>query len=175
VNGLLLWIAQGFGAGRIPVAPGTFGSLAGLLWFALLLLAGNWIGFLAGTAAGLALSVWLCGVGEKALGQKDPASVVFDEIAAVPLCFIGWLGLVVWKTGSWPAAEYFLSKQTAWVTLGVFAAFRFFDIVKPWPVRQSQALPGGWGVTVDDALAAVYVNMVVLAAFAGKTILAGEQ
>ena len=52
------------------------------------------------------------------------------------------------------------------LTLGVFALFRFFDVVKPWPVRQSQALPGGWGITVDDALAAVYVNGVVLAVHA---------
>ena len=46
----------------------------------------------------------------------------------------------------------------------VFGAFRFFDVLKPWPVKQSQSLPGGWGVVVDDLLAAVYVNVVVLAA-----------
>ena len=57
------------------------------------------------------------------------------------------------------------------LTLGVFALFRFFDVVKPWPVRQSQSLPGGWGVTVDDALAAVYVNLTVLAAYAGSSLL----
>ena len=57
------------------------------------------------------------------------------------------------------------------MTVAVFAAFRFFDVVKPWPVHQSQSLPGGWGVTVDDALAAVYVNGVVLAIHAGKAVL----
>jgi phosphatidylglycerophosphatase A len=45
---------------------------------------------------------------------------------------------------------------------GLFAAFRLFDIWKPWPVRQSQALPGGWGVTVDDFLAAIYVALAAL-------------
>ena len=50
--------------------------------------------------------------------------------------------------------------------------FRFFDIAKPWPVRQSQVLPGGWGITIDDVLAAVYVNGVVLLVYAGKTLLA---
>ena len=43
--------------------------------------------------------------------------------------------------------------------VAVFAAFRFFDVLKPWPVRQSQRLPGGWGVTMDDVLAALYVNL----------------
>jgi phosphatidylglycerophosphatase A len=165
VNSLLLWIAQGFGVGRIPFAPGTFGSVVGLGWFALLLLTGNFWLFLAGTIAGLLLSVWVCGVGEKVLKQKDPGSVVFDEIAAIPLCFMGWIGILIWRTGSFPSPEFFFSKQNLLPTLGVFAAFRFFDVFKPWPVRQSQSLPGGWGVTIDDALAAVYVNVVVLAVY----------
>ena len=163
MNRLLLWIAQGFGSGRIPFAPGTFGSVVGLLWFALLLLAGNiWL-FLGGTLLGLALSVWLCGVGEKILGQTDPGSVVLDEIAAIPLCFAGWVILLLWQNHAFPAPGFFFSKPNLLPTLGVFAAFRFFDVVKPWPVCQSQSLPGGWGVTVDDALAALYVNVVVLA------------
>jgi phosphatidylglycerophosphatase A len=55
--------------------------------------------------------------------------------------------------------------------IGVFAAFRFFDVAKPWPVRQSQALPGGWGITVDDFLAAFYVNAVVLLVFGAGALL----
>lgn len=171
MNKALLWIAQGFGIGRIPVAPGTFGSLIGLLWFALLLQPGSFGLFLAGAIFGLALSVWLCGAGEKLLNQKDPGSVVLDEIAAVPVCFIGWIAVVLQRTGSLPAPGYFFSHQTWLPTLGVFAAFRLFDVVKPWPVRQSQSLHGGWGITVDDALAAVYVNGVVLAVFAGARLL----
>lgn len=166
-----LWIAQGFGIGRIPVAPGTFGSLLGLLWFGLLLTTRSvWL-FAAGTIAGIAVSVWLCDVAEKALGQKDPGSVVLDEITAVPVCFFAWVGLLLCKTGSLPDFAYFFSAQTWPLTLGVFIACRFFDIAKPWPVRQSQSLPGGWGITVDDVLAAGYVNVVVLLVYAGKILL----
>src|SRR6266850_2755453 len=121
MHGLALWLAQGFGIGRIPVAPGTFGSAVGLLWFALLLLAGNFQVFLFGTLIGLALSVWLCGVGEKVLQQKDPGSVVMDEIAAMPVCFAGWIAFVVRKTGALPGPEFFFSKENWLATLGIFA------------------------------------------------------
>lgn len=166
-----LWIAQGFGIGRIPVAPGTFGSLLGVLWFGLLLLTSHLWLFAVGTIAGLALSVWLCGVAEKTLGQKDPGSVVLDEITALPISFFAWVTIVLWQTGSLPSFAYFLSARTWPLTLGVFVATRFFDVAKPWPVRQSQSLPGGWGITVDDVLAAVYVNLVVLLVYAGKSLL----
>lgn len=163
MNAFLLWLAQGFGIGRIPVAPGTFGSVVGLLWFGVLLLTGNLWVFIGGTLLGVALSVWLCGVGEKVLKQTDPGSVVFDEIAAIPICFLGWILVVFYKTGALPGPEYFLSRHLWPLTLSVFVLFRIFDVWKPWPVRQSQSLSGGWGVTIDDALAAVYVNLAVLA------------
>ena len=166
-----LWIAQGFGVGRIPVAPGTFGSVAGVLWFGLLLGTANLWLFTAGTIAAIALSVWLCGAAEKTLAQEDPGSVVLDEIAAMPVCFSGWVAILVCKTGAMPGFADFFTARTWPLTLGVFAAFRFFDVAKPWPVYQSQSLPGGWGVTIDDVLAAVYVNAVVLLAFAAKTLL----
>jgi len=167
----MLWVAQGFGVGRIPVAPGTFGALVGLLWFGLLLMTGNLWLFTAGTLAGIALSVWLCGAAEKELGEKDPGSVVLDEIAALPVSFFGWVTIVLWQTGSLPSFAYFLSARTWPLTLGVFAISRFFDVAKPWPVRQSQSLPGGWGVTIDDVLASVYVNVVVVLVYAGRTLL----
>jgi phosphatidylglycerophosphatase A len=166
-----LWIAQGFGVGRIPVGPGTFGSVLGVVWFGLLLMTGNLWLFIAGTIAAIALSVWLCGAAEKTLGQTDPGSVVLDEIAAMPVCFCGWVAVLMWKTGGMPGWADFFSARTWLLTLGVFAAFRFFDVAKPWPVYQSQSLPGGWGVTIDDVLAAVYVNLVVLLVYAGKTLL----
>lgn len=162
MNAFILWLAQGFGIGRIPKAPGTFGSVIGLAWFALLLLTGNPGCYLVGCVVGLVLSVWLCGAGEKILKARDPGSIVFDEIAAIPICFIGWVAQLH-HSGAFPSPEYFFSKPHLLPTLGVFAAFRLFDVWKPWPVRQSQSLPGGWGVTVDDALAAIYVNVVVVA------------
>jgi phosphatidylglycerophosphatase A len=166
-----LWIAQGFGVGRIPVAPGTFGSLVGVLWFGLLLMTGSLWLFTAGIIAGVALSVWLCDVGEKALGKKDPGSVVLDEITALPVCFFAWVAIRLCQMGSLPSLAYFFTAQTWPLTLGVFVACRFFDIAKPWPVRQSQSLPGGWGITIDDVLAAVYVNLIVLLVYAAKALL----
>ena len=170
MNGFLLWIAQGLGAGRIPFAPGTFGSLLGIGWCALLLLPGNAACFFAGTLGGLGLSVWLCGRAEKTLRCKDPGSVVADEIAAMPLCFAGWVGIALHQTGCLPGPEQLAAGRGWLATAGIFLAFRFFDVLKPWPVYQSQSLPGGWGVTVDDALAALYVNGVVLAVHAAITV-----
>lgn len=166
-----LWLAQGLGIGRIPVAPGTFGALAGLVWFGLLLAAGNLWVFLGGTLAGIGLSVWLCDVAEQTLRQRDPGSVVLDEIAAMPVCFLSWVGILLWKTGTLPGLEAFFSARNWPLALGVFALFRFFDIAKPWPVHQSQSLPGGWGITVDDVLAGIYVSIVVLVLYAGRTLL----
>ena len=171
MNGLLLWIAQGFGTGRIALAPGTFGSMVGLLWFALLLLTKNLWLFLGGTAAGVALSVWVCHVGEKVLGKKDPGSIVFDELAAIPLCYAAWVIIVFCRTGSMPAPELFISKGIWPLTLAVFVAFRFFDVLKPWPVRQSQSFHGGLGVTLDDVLAALYVNVLVVFSYGGSMLL----
>jgi phosphatidylglycerophosphatase A len=167
-----LWVAQGFGVGLMPFAPGMFGSLIGIVWFGLLLATGHLWVFVAGTLAGIALSVWLCGVAERILKQKDPGSVVLDEIVALPICFSGWVIILLCKTGKLPVFEDFFGRQNWPLALGVFVAFRFFDVIKPWPVGQSQALPGGWGITVDDVLAAVYVNGLVLLVYGGRMILA---
>ena len=145
--------------GRIPWGPGTFGSVVGLGWFALLLATGNVYLFLAGIVLSIGLSVWLCGEGEKILKQKDPGSIVLDEIVAIPVCGLVWVWLQ-WRTAHvLPTADKFLS--TWRLILFLFVFFRIFDIAKPWPIRKSQSLPSGWGVTVDDLLAAVYVNVVV--------------
>ena len=145
MNSVVLFIAQGFGSGRIPFAPGTFGSLIGLLWSYLLWLTGNFGWYFLGTILGLAVSVWLCGKAERILNQTDPGSIVLDEIAAMPLCFTVWL------------ASHGLTMPDWKIVLTMFVLFRVFDIAKPWPIRRTQKLPGGWGVTVDDALAAGYV------------------
>src|SRR5256884_4361628 len=160
-NRFILWIAQGFGAGRISFAPGTFGWLVGVLWFAVLLLPGNFWFYIGGTFAGILLSVPFCGGAEKILRGPAPASVVLDEIVAMPVCFVVWVSQHLAQQGVMPAPEYFFSRGVWPLTVAVFATFRLFDIAKPWPVRQSQKLPGGWGVTVDDVLAAIYVNVLV--------------
>lgn len=157
MNSVVLWIAQGFGSGRIPFAPGTFGSLVGLLWFYLLLRTGNFWFYLLGTVLGLALSVWLCGKAERILNQTDPGSIVLDEITAMPLCFILWLAVPWFHRHEMPIPTW------PFFTV-IFILFRIFDIAKPWPIRRTQKLPGGWGVTVDDALAALYVAALSLLA-----------
>jgi len=159
MNNFVLLVAQGFGLGRIPYAPGTWGSVLGLAWFALLLCTGNiWL-FALGTILGLAASVWFCGRAEKILNQVDPSSVVLDEITAMPVCFTFWVLLGYGSTKAFPGPSFFFGGRNWLVILGIFLAFRLFDIWKPWPVGQSQKLPGGWGVTVDDFLAAIYVNL----------------
>jgi len=156
---LVLWLARGFGVGRIPIAPGTFGSMVGVLWYALLLVPGNLWSYLSGALLGLALSVWLCGVAEKILGLTDPESVVLDEIAAMPVCFLPWV-LSEWvRLKAMPPVAAFFTARTWMCTALIFVLFRVFDVLKPWPVRQSQNLPGGWGVTLDDFLAASYVAL----------------
>jgi phosphatidylglycerophosphatase A len=157
-----LWAAQGFGVGRIPIAPGTFGSILGVGWLAALLSLRRVELVILGTLWGAALSVWLSDVAEKALGKKDPSSVVIDEICAIPLCFISWLMLA---HGNDPArlSPAGLIHNQHWVAvIVIFVLFRIFDIAKPWPANKSQKLPGGWGITVDDLLAACWVNVVVV-------------
>ena len=157
-----VWVAQGFGSGRLKPGPGTWGSLVGVAWFAALVATGSLWGFFGGILLSIPLCAWVCGEAEKALGEKDPGSVVLDEIIAIPLCFAAWVWSVVNSTGRMPEPSYFFS-GSHWLGVAlVFGAFRLFDIWKPWPVRQSQSLPGGWGVTVDDLLAALYVNLVSL-------------
>ena len=162
LRAMILFVAQGFGVGRIPFAPGTWGSLVGLLWFAALLATRRYELYLFGALCGVGLSVWLCGAAEKILKQKDPSSVVLDEIIALPFCFLPWVTAGWLKSGKLPALESFLSGRGLLVVVAIFVLFRIFDILKPWPVRQSQRLPGGWGVTVDDLLAAVYVALLSL-------------
>jgi phosphatidylglycerophosphatase A len=166
-----LWVAEGFGVGRIPWAPGTFGSLVGILWLGALLASGRYWVLVLGSLAGLGVSVWLCGLAEARLARKDPGSVVLDEIAAMPICFFAWIAISMRNGSSLPYFADLFSARAWFITLGLFAAFRLFDVWKPWPVRQSQALAGGWGITVDDALAAGYVNLLVLLIYAVRALL----
>mgnify|MGYP000877120634 FL=1 len=159
-DAFVLWVARGFGAGHAPVAPGTFGSVIGLAWTLALVATGSvwWYGL--GVAAGLALSVALCGMAERLLQIRDPGSVVLDEIAAFPLCFAGWIGHHLWVAGAMPPLETLITGRGWFLLAAGFVAFRLLDALKPWPIRQSQALPGGWGVTIDDVLAALATNLV---------------
>jgi phosphatidylglycerophosphatase A len=113
---------------------------------------------------GLALSVWLGGKAEILLQRKDPGSVVADEIAAFPLCLLAPGLSELHATGIWPGLAFWFGAEGGLWTISAFALFRLFDVWKPWPVDSSQKLPAGWGLTVDDFLAAAYVNLVLFLA-----------
>lgn len=131
----ILWLATGFGLGRIPIMPGTIGCLMGLpLGWGLMQI--NSIGIQMSMAALLVLiSIPLCGRAEKLIGGKDPQSIVADEFLTLPICMIGLSSPLFLFSG--------------------FVFHRIFDITKPPPIRNVQNLSGGWGVVVDDLLAAL--------------------
>jgi phosphatidylglycerophosphatase A len=131
---LALVIATGFGSGYLPVAPGTWGSLVGVLWF-LMLWKLNW--FLPGIVVGLALSVATAGAGERHFARKDPPQVVIDELVCFPIAMLG------------------LPVTPLWIA-EAFVFFRILDVVKPQPAHWVQRWPGGWGITADDVVAALY-------------------
>jgi phosphatidylglycerophosphatase A len=158
VDAAFLFIAEGFGSGRIPFGPGTWGSLVGMGWLVLLLRIPDpiWAALAALIAVGMAVPI--CSRAERILGQEDPGSVVLDEIVALPLTFLG----PVIVLGTWPLSlgVMDLAHQfwPEWV-VGFFA-FRVFDIAKPGLIRRVQNLHSGWGVVADDILAALAAALV---------------
>ena len=128
--------------GRKMPAPGTWGSLAGLLYFAVFFTRTDVMGTLLATAVGGYLAVGLCGEAERRMGKKDPGEVILDEFVAMPLCFLGWSSLP--------------RTVPLWVLmLAGFALFRFYVFLNPLGIRRLQALPAGWGVVADDIVAAL--------------------
>lgn len=126
---------------RLP-APGTWGALAGTVFFAYAVAPFGFGANLAVSLIGGALAVGLCGEAEIRLGKSDPGEVILDEFVAMPLVFLGWPVLV--------------QAMPAWAVLAAgFGLFRFFDIAKPLGIKRLQALPGGWGVVIDDTVAAL--------------------
>jgi phosphatidylglycerophosphatase A len=129
--------------GRKLAAPGSWGSLAGLLYFNLCFTYMGIAGNLIASAIGAYVAIAFCGEAEKRLGRSDPNEVILDEVVAVPLCFLGWQWIAV---GGVP----FLGLLAAG-----FLLFRFYDITKPLVIDKLQALPGGWGIVLDDTAAAL--------------------
>ncbi|NCC59755.1 MAG: phosphatidylglycerophosphatase A [Verrucomicrobiae bacterium] len=160
-NKLILLFAQGFGTGLSPLAPGTCGSFLGIAWFALLLSFGNFWIFLGGQLASFIVSIWLCGKAEGILKKSDPGSVVLDEIVALPLCFSAPVCIHLFQDGVMPVLSDFFTLPTVWITVLGFLLFRFFDVLKPWPVNSSQKLPSGLGITSDDLLAGGYTTILL--------------
>lgn len=128
--------------GTIRWAPGTWGSLAGVIAFAAVFSRLSTPVLVVVTVILALFAVAVCDEAERRLGKSDPGCVVLDEFVAMPVCFLGWVemrAVLPW-----------------WQVLGLgFLLFRVFDIAKPFGIRRLQNLPGGWGVVADDLVAAL--------------------
>lgn len=139
-NKLILFLASGFGLGLFaPVAPGTVGSLPGLALAYVICSLPLFIQMPAALGFTL-LAIPLCDAAEKLLGIKDDGRITADEWMLYPIAFIGL-----------PLASF-----TWWQVLITFAVVRAIDILKPYPCRQLQVIPGGRGIVIDDFVANLY-------------------
>ena len=149
-------IATLFGVGRVSVLPGTLASLAALpvgWWLALV---GGWITLLAGAMWVTLLGIWASGRYAKTAGKKDPSECVIDEVAGqwlalVPVAFTGRLFDIL-------------------AMASAFLLFRFFDILKPWPIYRLQRYSGGLGIMLDDVAAGIAAGAVTAALVLAKLI-----
>lgn len=130
------FIAFGFGSGLMSVAPGTWGTLAAIPLY-LLIMHTHWLVYLVLTALAFGLGVWACDKVSKEMGIHDYQGIVWDEV-------VGYL-LTMWNAPlGW-----------GWMLWG-FILFRIFDIWKPQPIRYiDQKVQGGLGIMLDDVLAAI--------------------
>ncbi len=130
----VLFLAFGFGSGLAARAPGTFGTLAAIPLYWLLVQGMSWI-YITATLLVCLAGIGICGTAAKRLGVHDHSGIVWDEIA-------GYLITMAWTPFSWQA-----------VITG-FLLFRFFDILKPWPISYIDTfVEGGLGIMLDDVLA----------------------
>ena len=139
---IVIFFASGAHVGNVPFAPGTFGSLLGLVVCFLLTTVPISVATIIVVAL-ILFSVWVSEHAEKMMGEKDPGSVVIDEVAGMVVTMIGIpFGAVTAITG--------------------FALFRLLDIVKPPPVRFFQDdLAGGAGIVMDDVAAGIIANILL--------------
>jgi phosphatidylglycerophosphatase A len=128
--------------GYVPIAPGTFGSAAGLLVFAAVRATGSPGVELAVIAAVFAIGIWSGTIAEHHFGGVDPGPVVIDEV----------LGMLITLA--------LLPVNVTGAIVGFFV-FRVLDVIKPWPSAGFEKLPGGLGVMADDGMAAIYGNLVM--------------
>ena len=150
---VILFLATLGPVGQKCPAPGTFGSLMGLLTVVVLTYTTElslWdIGMLFSPL--LIIGIPLCTKAEEILGKTDPGEIIWDEFTAIPLVYI-CLPESISREFSW---EFFL-----WLVLGILL-FRIFDIFKPLGINRMQNFKKGVGVMCDDALAAVYSTIVL--------------
>ena len=147
-NKLARLIATWFGCGYSPVAPGTLGSMAALGLAMILHQYWGWraLEFAALAAVWILPGIWAARSMARQSGQNDPGVVVVDEVIGQ---WITLAGVTSYGWKSWLAA---------------LVLFRLFDIWKPAPVRQAEALAGGLGIVADDVVAGAYGALVLFAA-----------
>ena len=139
-------LAFGLGLGLSPVAPGTVGTLLGIViaWLTLDLTLNVQIGI---AVVMVLAGIWICDNSSRRIGQHDPGGIVWDEIAAMYIVLL-----------------FAPATISAWIL--AFVLFRLFDIVKPWPIRElDHSIGGGLGIMLDDLVAALYA--VILLALYG--------
>ncbi|UYF98992.1 MULTISPECIES: phosphatidylglycerophosphatase A [unclassified Halomonas] len=138
-------LASGLGVGFAPLAPGTVGTLWGvaLAWW---LLSHRVSHQVAISALMLGLGVLVCHYASRYYGGLDYGSIVFDEIVAFPLAVIG-----------------LKAARTRWVMAAAFIVYRLLDALKPPPIHLAEFAPGGLGVVLDDAIAALLTWLVMAA------------
>ena len=142
---LVLAIATGLGSGYVPRIPGSVGTLLGIRIFYFLQHLPRW-SFGLTVVALIFVSIWLSSLAESMLGKKDDPRIVIDEV-------VGFLVTVLIFPFQWD------------VVVGAYVLFRFFDILKPPPIRWIQAhCPSGWGIVLDDVAAGLYA-LIILAIF----------
>jgi phosphatidylglycerophosphatase A len=136
-------LASVFGAGYAPVASGTVGSFVTVV--AIWLLPLTPLRIAVALVVVTLIGIWAGSRVERVLGKKDPGIIVIDEVAGMLLSVI-------------------LLPRTIPVLITAFLLFRLFDIWKPFPARESQALTGGVGVMVDDLIAGFYTLILIMGA-----------
>ncbi|MDD5723071.1 MAG: phosphatidylglycerophosphatase A [Syntrophales bacterium] len=135
--------ATGLGSGLSPFAPGTAGTLVGVLVY-MVFSRFPWPLYLLSVVVLSLFAVYVSWEAERIYNKKDPSLIVIDEIVGFQVTM-------------------FLVAPTAWHVFSGFILFRAFDIIKPFPIRLcEQKLPGGYGVVGDDIVAGVYSNVVLL-------------
>jgi phosphatidylglycerophosphatase A len=142
MNSFGLFVATCGYLGYLPVAPGTFGSALGLVLFFLVRSSGSVAVELFVIAVVFAVGLWSGTIAEHHFGGIDPGPVVLDEV----------LGMLI--------TLVLLPVNMAGAIVG-FVLFRVLDVVKPWPSARFEKLPGGLGVMSDDAMAAIYGNLLM--------------
>lgn len=143
MKNITLIIATGFGLGNSQILPGTLGTLLGIIP-AIFILSQLLILQIVYCFIIVFFGFLVCNKAAKIIGEKDPSCIVADEFCTLPITVIGFSDPIFILSG--------------------FIFHRFFDILKPWPIKKLEELPGGLGIILDDFLSAIFaliINMIL--------------